>query len=109
MSPSKANKRILIVDDDAAVRNTMKEYIKNAGYTSDAVSCAEEALDLLQKENFQVVITDIKLPAMGGLELTKTIKKEQDSDDISEARSVLFRSASSTAIPGVYVFPMYMQ
>jgi diguanylate cyclase (GGDEF)-like protein len=82
MSISTANKRILIVDDDAAVRNTMKEYIKNAGYASEAVSCAEEALELLEKENFQVVITDIKLPAMGGLELTKTIKLDNDSDVI---------------------------
>jgi diguanylate cyclase (GGDEF)-like protein len=60
----------------------MKEYIKNAGYASEAVSCAEEALELLEKENFQVVITDIKLPAMGGLELTKTIKLDNDSDVI---------------------------
>jgi two-component system cell cycle response regulator len=82
MSISNANKRILIVDDDAAVRNTMKEYIKNAGYDSEAVSCAEEALELLEKESFQVVITDIKLPAMGGLELTKTIRLDNDSDVI---------------------------
>jgi diguanylate cyclase (GGDEF)-like protein len=60
----------------------MKEYIQNAGYSSEAVSCAEEALELLEKESFQVVITDIKLPAMGGLELTKTIKMDKDSDVI---------------------------
>jgi diguanylate cyclase (GGDEF)-like protein len=39
-------------------------------------------LELLEKESFQVVITDIKLPAMGGLELTKTIKLDNDSDVI---------------------------
>ena len=82
MSISNTNRRILIVDDDSAVRRTMKEYIQNAGYSSEAVSCAEEALELLEKESFQVVITDIKLPAMGGLELTKTIKMDKDSDVI---------------------------
>jgi diguanylate cyclase (GGDEF)-like protein len=82
MTRSIANKRILIVDDDQVVRNTMSEYIKNAGFKAEAVSCAEEALELVEKETFQVVITDIKLPAMGGLELTKSIKKENDSDVI---------------------------
>ena len=74
--------QILIVDDDLAVRNTMNEYINTAGYDSDAVSCAEEALELLEKKSFHVVITDIILPAMGGLDLTKIIKKDRDSDVI---------------------------
>ncbi len=73
---------ILIVDDDKNVRNTMNEYVIAAGYSSRAVSCAEEALELLESNTFQVVITDIILPAMGGLELTKTIKKDNDSDVI---------------------------
>ena len=73
MAPSNPKPRILIVDDDEIVRNTMNEYIKNAGYISNAVSCAEEALKLLEKDTFHVVITAIKLPVMGGLELTKTI------------------------------------
>ena len=82
MALSKANTRILIVDDDVAVRNTMYEYIKTAGYYSETVSCAEEALELLRRDNFHVVITDIMLPAMGGLELTKLIKRDNASDVI---------------------------
>ncbi len=82
MVSSNINARVLIVDDDVAVRNTMNEYIKAAGYKSDAVSCAEEALELLKKYTFQVVITDIKLPVMGGLELTEIIKKGKGSDVI---------------------------
>jgi len=80
-SPS-GNIRVLIVDDEEAVRNTMNEYIQAAGYNSEAVSCAEEALQLIGTGGFQVVITDIILPAMGGLELTKTIKKSKDTDVI---------------------------
>jgi diguanylate cyclase (GGDEF)-like protein len=82
MALSKADTRILIVDDDVAVRNTMYEYIKTAGYYSEAVSCAEEALESLGKDNFHVVVTDIMLPAMGGLELTKLIKRDNASDVI---------------------------
>ena len=60
----------------------MHEYIRTAGYYSEAVSCAEEALEMLGKENFHVVVTDIMLPAMGGLELTKLIKRDNASDVI---------------------------
>jgi diguanylate cyclase (GGDEF)-like protein len=82
MVRSNANTRVLIVDDDEAVRNTMNEYIQTAGYNSEAVSCAEEALETIKKDDFQVIITDIILPAMGGLELTKSIKKTNDTDVI---------------------------
>jgi len=82
MALSKADTRILVVDDDVAVRNTMYEYIKTAGYYAEAVSCAEEALESLGKDNFHVVVTDIMLPAMGGLELTKLIKRDNASDVI---------------------------
>jgi diguanylate cyclase (GGDEF)-like protein len=82
MAPAKKKVQILIVDDDVAVRNTMNEYINTAGYESYAVSCAEEALERLEKKSFHVVITDIILPAMGGLDLTKIIKKDNDSDVI---------------------------
>jgi diguanylate cyclase (GGDEF)-like protein len=82
MVRSKSNTRVLIVDDDEAVRNTMNEYIQAAGYNSEAVSCAEAALEIMQKDEFQVIITDIILPAMGGLELTKSIRKNNDSDVI---------------------------
>ena len=82
MTKSSGKTHVLIVDDDQAVRNTMDEYIKTAGFQSQAVSCAEEALELLQTGNFQVVITDIILPEMGGLELTKYIKQNKDTDVI---------------------------
>ncbi len=82
MVRSEGDTRVLIVDDDEAVRNTMIEYIIAAGYKSEAVSCAEEALEVLKKNEYQVIITDIILPAMGGLELTKSIRKKKDSDVI---------------------------
>jgi two-component system cell cycle response regulator len=82
MASAKTQVQVLIVDDDVAVRSTMNEYLLYAGYHSDSVSCAEEAIELLRKKSFHVVITDIILPAMGGLDLTKIIKKNQDTDVI---------------------------
>jgi len=82
MDQSNSDIHILIVDDEHIVRDVMHEYIQNAGYASQTVSSAEEALDLLKMNDFHVVITDIMLPGMGGLELTEIIKKKNGVDVI---------------------------
>jgi two-component system, cell cycle response regulator len=73
---------VLIVDDDAAIRESMNEFVDMSGYQSSTASSAEEALDQLSKNEIDVVITDIMLPGMDGLELTDRIKKEYDIDVI---------------------------
>jgi len=82
MEKSGKETNILIVDDEVGVRDSMHEFIEMAGYQSTMASSAEEAINLLQKNNIQVVITDIMLPGMGGLELTKLIKRDFNSDVI---------------------------
>jgi diguanylate cyclase (GGDEF)-like protein len=82
MEKSGKKTNILIVDDEVGVRDSMNEFIEMAGYQSTMASSAEEAINLLQKNNIQVVITDIMLPGMGGLELTKLIKRDFNSDVI---------------------------
>ena len=82
MEKKNSDINVLIVDDDLSVRNTIDEYIANAGFSTLAASSAEEALELIEKNNFAVVITDIRLPGLGGLELTKVIKQKNGSDVI---------------------------
>jgi diguanylate cyclase (GGDEF)-like protein len=82
MRKKNSNINVLIVDDDLSVRNTMDEYIANAGFSTLAAASAEEALELIEKNNFAVVITDIRLPGLGGIELTKVIKQKNGSDVI---------------------------
>lgn len=73
---------ILIVDDEVGVRDSMNEFIELSGFDSFVAESAEKAIELLKTGDFQVVITDIMLPEMSGLELTSLIKKEYDSDVI---------------------------
>ncbi len=73
---------ILIVDDDAAIRESMDEFIGMAGFRSSTAASAEDALDILDHDYFDVVITDIMLPGMDGLELTDRIKKKHEIDVI---------------------------
>ena len=74
------DEHILIVDDDAAIRNTIYEFLKKSGYVSLTASSAEEALELLKTNRMHVVITDIVLPGKNGLELTELIKQNYDID-----------------------------
>ncbi len=73
---------ILIVDDDVAIRESMNEFVDMSGYESSTAASAEEALEMLEEKSADVVITDIMLPGMDGLELTDRIKKNHDIDVI---------------------------
>ena len=72
--------RILIVDDKPEVRDSMSEYMRLAGFVAESVASAEDALDLLRNSLFDLVITDIVLPGLGGLELTQLVKKRHNTD-----------------------------
>ncbi|MDT8380381.1 MAG: diguanylate cyclase [Desulfotignum sp.] len=71
---------ILIVDDDDAVKDSVSEYLTFLSYQVDAVSSAEEALKKLETCQVDVVLTDILMKGMDGLELTRIIKEKYDLD-----------------------------
>ena len=79
---SKIDTSLLIVEDDPAIRNSIHEFIGMAGYKSFETSSAEEALEILKTNTIHLVITDIRLPGMNGLELTDLIKNSYDTDVI---------------------------
>ena len=74
--------KILIVDDDDAVRSSMREFIEISGYHTFSAASAEDALEILRTNSIQVVITDIMLGGMDGLELTDKIIKDYAADVI---------------------------
>ncbi len=66
--------KILVVDDEAPVRDLFFDLFKKEGYEVKCVSSGEEAVDLIGKEDFDVTLMDIKLTGMSGLEALKRIK-----------------------------------
>jgi two-component system cell cycle response regulator len=71
---------ILIVDDDEAIRNSVEEFLIIQNYKVKSAPNAQQALDILQIFNADIVITDITMQGMDGLELTKRIKSKYHAD-----------------------------
>lgn len=70
---------ILIVDDNAGIRETMKEFLSIDKHYVSAVANAEETLEFLKTAKIDVIITDIKMDGIDGLELTDIIRKSYDT------------------------------
>jgi two-component system response regulator PilR (NtrC family) len=68
---------ILVVDDDKEIRCALTRIFSKEGYQVAAAASGEEALALFQKNNFNLVITDLRMPGIGGLELLKKIKTDK--------------------------------
>ena len=68
--------RILVVDDEQSVLNVLSEYLTGKGYKVDAYSSSEAALLALKKNENQVLITDLKMPKIDGIQLVKFIQQE---------------------------------
>jgi two-component system, NtrC family, sensor kinase len=70
-----AASKILIVDDESAIVRLLSMSLKSDGYDICTAASGEEALDVFDKQSPDIVVTDIKMPGMDGLELLKKIKE----------------------------------
>lgn len=68
-------KKILVVDDTKNIREMLKTFLEMEGFTVFEAKNAEEALNIFNTENIDLIFTDIKLPNVSGTELLKQIKK----------------------------------
>ncbi len=73
---------ILIVDDDPEIRNSIQEYLTISKYVTFTATNAEEAMELMKIQPVDVIITDILMNGMDGLEMTQRIKEKYDTDII---------------------------
>jgi len=71
----KHRQRILIVDDDRLLREVLQEILEERGYRVSTTGDGRAALRLLQTEGFDLVLTDLHMPRMNGLELITEIAR----------------------------------
>ncbi len=68
------SKRILIVDDEKSIRLSLADELEDEGYTVDTAANGEEAFKLLEEKDFDLIITDLVMERIGGIEVLKKAK-----------------------------------
>jgi CheY-like chemotaxis protein len=74
--------RILAVDDESIILDSFRKILVVAGYSIDTVEKGREALGLIRKRDYDFVFTDLKMPEMDGLEVTKAVKHLRPDIDV---------------------------
>lgn len=67
--------KILLVDDDDGIRNSFKMILTKKGYEVEAISSGFEAVNCIKKSTYDILLTDLKMPNMNGIELLKEARK----------------------------------
>src|SRR5262245_45191836 len=67
-------RRVLVVDDEDNVRLVVRSFLKRDGYQVEVAGSGEEALALVESFGPDVILTDVRMPKMGGLDLLATLK-----------------------------------
>lgn len=70
----KLNKKVLVVEDDDSMRSVLEDFISVCGFEVVAVSDGALAWELWNQDDFKIVISDINMPILSGIELLKRIK-----------------------------------
>jgi DNA-binding NtrC family response regulator len=97
MSEENANLRVLVVDDDMRVADTIVQILRTRGYTAQGAYSAEAAMKMAEKLNPQVVVSDIVMGPVSGIELAIHIREHHP-----ECRVLLIsgHAGSSGHMPG---------
>lgn len=76
--------RILLAEDDTSMREYLQRALQRVGYEVDAVGCGTEAIPLLEVQSYDLLLTDIVMPEMDGIELA------QKASEMDPAIRVMF-------------------
>jgi len=68
--------KLLVVDDEDSLRLLVHDELVNSGYQVDTAESGERALELIAEKKFDIVILDIRMPGIDGLEVLKHIREE---------------------------------
>ncbi len=95
---------VLVVDDDADTREVLKDRLDSLGYQVLTAASGREALEVLERHNPQLVLLDIEMPDMSGLQVLKQIRQEHDSTVIMITAYGTIERAVQAMKSGAYDF-----
>lgn len=67
---------ILVVDDEGAIRYSISKTLQRVGYQVHTAASGEEALEMMQRQDYDVVLTDIRMPGLTGVDLLARVKEQ---------------------------------
>src|SRR6266480_6085829 len=73
---------ILIVDDESSIRQSLRGVLEDEGYKTSVAESGEACLEVLRKRRFDVVLLDVWLPGMDGLETLEKIKESENAPEV---------------------------
>jgi DNA-binding NtrC family response regulator len=98
-----AGSKIMIVDDEAVIRELLSEALLEKGFDVTSAKDGRESLKYLKKKNFDLLITDINMPHLDGIELLKKMKIAGRKEKVVIMTGSPFdRSVLAKAIPHIY-------
>lgn len=97
--------KILIIDDEKAIRNTLREILEYESYEVDEASNGAEGLEKLANDDYEAVLCDVKMPKMDGIEvLTKAKEIDDDIPFIMISGNGTIETAVEATKKGAYDF-----
>jgi two-component system, NtrC family, nitrogen regulation response regulator NtrX len=94
--------RILIIDDEASIRRTLREILEYEKYKVDDAATGMEALSRINEQEYDVILCDIKMPEMDGIELLSAIKQLNDTPIIMISGHGTIETAVEAIKKGAY-------
>ena len=74
--------KILLVDDEAVVLASLKKNLSQEDYDVTIVECGEEAVDLLLNRQFDIVVTDLSMPGLNGIQVLRKVKESNSMTSV---------------------------
>ena len=71
------SKPILVVDDEPIVRESIRDWLKDTGYQVLTAETGEEALEIIERQDFSIMVLDIRLPGKTGITVLKEVKAQR--------------------------------
>ncbi|MDY7033349.1 MAG: sigma-54 dependent transcriptional regulator [Thermodesulfobacteriota bacterium] len=84
--------RILVVDDEVAMRESLRDWLMEDGYDVGLAASGEEAVDMAKEKNWDIVLLDLKMPGIDGLETLTKLKQK----DVNPDAEILIMTAYAT-------------
>ncbi len=91
--------RILVVDDDILVLEALKDLLTSSGYEARVATRGQEALEILDKEHFDLLILDVVMPKMTGYDVCRAVRKRDD--EMSKVKIIMLTAKTEPRDPKI--------